>query len=500
MSRACETCDEALPANAPLGMCPGCLLRRTLREEEAGGSDQAGPFQLMALIGEGSYGEVYIGEQTEPLRRDAAVKVLKAEFLEGLVTKRFQAEAQALALLDHPNIARLYEAGTTREGRPYLAIELVPGLPLTMWCDQEELGIDDRIAIFRKICAAMGHAHGRGLVHRDLKPDNILVDPETGEPKVIDFGIARSTSTLLGDGALLTGAQDILGTPAYLSPEQTDGGDAKIDARADVYALGAVLYELLTGRTPLAASGKLPESHFELLRAVRETVPPTPTSINPEVSPAISGVAMKALAKEREERYTTVEEFADALANPPIPTVRFSRRWLLLGLLLPLVALFWRSPEPEPVPVLDGYSAPFDLIEHGHWRSESPDESIAPFRGADQFTWFQFLDADDRELVFAFHGEYEKPTAGQFIVGAKSADLPGARAVPKDSATDKTLMEILRVTYDTWLPPGERERVEAIDWDDPDAADDVTWKKKEFQGSFLTLERWRDHLRAFGAW
>jgi serine/threonine protein kinase/tetratricopeptide (TPR) repeat protein len=220
-----------------------------------------GPYTLVELIGEGGFGSVFLARQTAPVQRDVALKIIKAGMDTRQVIARFEAERQALALMDHPNIARVLEAGATGSGRPYFVMELVRGDPVTRFCDRELLAVPERLDLFRKICAAVQHAHQKGIIHRDLKPSNILVTNADGAvlPKVIDFGVAKATAARLTDQTL-TGLHQLVGTPEYMSPEQTESSGMDIDTRSDVYSLGVLLYELLTGTTPfdrkrLAGSG-----------------------------------------------------------------------------------------------------------------------------------------------------------------------------------------------------------------------------------------------------
>ena len=503
MSAHCSTCSQELPAHAPLGICPSCLIKKTL-DPVAQDAPQAGPYRLLEKIGEGSYGSVYIGEQTEPIRRESAVKLLKIDHLDGSAAQRFQAEAQALALLDHPNIARLYEAGVTDEGRPYLALELVPGVSLTEWCDTQDIDIPGRVTIFQKVCAAMQHAHQRGLIHRDLKPENILIDPETGEPKVIDFGIARSTATLLHDSSILTGAHDIIGTPAFLSPEQTDGGSAEIDARTDVYALGAVLYLLLTGKNVIEASGTT-DSHFELLKAIRETDPPPASKLNTNIPTNIVAAIRKAMAKKPQDRFPSVEEFSAALAGTKV-VCKKNRAPALAGAALILagliaLAIFSREPaEGEKTPpvsensIIKGFKTPLTFIKSSHDEPSEDEEKIAPFSRSSRFSWFIFQDIDGRELVFAFDVLYKSPSAGEFIVGAKGAHLPGARHVEPGSAEDQALWDLLNQQ----MPEAEKERLDAIEWADISGSESI--QAKTFADQLFELRSRRAYRREHGTW
>ena len=197
-------------------------------------------------------GVVYMAEQTQPVRRRVALKIIKPGMDTKQVIARFEAERQALALMDHPNIARVLDVGTTGLGRPYFVMELVQGVPITDYCDRERLPISERLALFVPVCHAVQHAHQKGVIHRDLKPSNVLVTMVDGAavPKVIDFGVAKAIGQPLTEKTLLTGFAQLVGTPLYMSPEQADLSGADVDTRSDIYSLGVLLYELLTGTTP----------------------------------------------------------------------------------------------------------------------------------------------------------------------------------------------------------------------------------------------------------
>jgi len=218
--------------------------------------DRIGRYKLLQQIGEGGCGVVYMAEQEQPIRRRVALKVIKLGMDTKAVIARFEAERQALALMDHPNIAKVLDAGATDTGRPYFVMELVRGIKITDYCDQNNLSTEQRLDLFIQICHAIQHAHQKGVIHRDIKPSNILVTVHDGKPlpKIIDFGIAKATSgQLLTDKTLFTAFEQFIGTPAYMSPEQAEMSTLDIDTRSDIYALGVLLYELLTGQTPFDA-------------------------------------------------------------------------------------------------------------------------------------------------------------------------------------------------------------------------------------------------------
>ena len=289
-------------------------------------------YTLRNLLGEGGLGTVYLAEQTEPVKRQVALKLIKLGMDSRAVLARFDAERQALALMDHPNIARVYDGGTTETGQPFFVMELVNGLPITDYCDRKRLPVRARLELFVAVCQAVQHAHQKGIIHRDLKPSNVMVTEVDGRPtpKVIDFGVAKATEFDLTDQSLGdTGA--IVGTPTYMSPEQADPSSMDIDTRTDVYALGVILYELLAGSPPLDASQFKRGALLEMLRMVREVDPPRPStkvstaeglpsiaagrSIDPaQLKRALTGdldwIVMKALEKDRTRRYETANGFA----------------------------------------------------------------------------------------------------------------------------------------------------------------------------------------------
>ncbi len=241
---------------------------------------RVGPYHLLERLGEGAFGEVYVAEQTEPVRRKVAVKVLKAGMGSRQIIARFEAERQALAIMDHPSIAKIYDAGETALGLPYFVMELVRGQPITAYCNEHRLSLRDRLALMIPVCDAIQHAHQRGIIHRDIKPSNVLVTVLDGKPipKVIDFGIAKALGPTLTDATIYTQFRQFIGTPAYMSPEQMALSAVDVDTRSDVYSLGALLYELVTGSPPLDAETILKAGLDELRRVVRETDPPTPSS------------------------------------------------------------------------------------------------------------------------------------------------------------------------------------------------------------------------------
>jgi non-specific serine/threonine protein kinase/serine/threonine-protein kinase len=304
-------------------------------QEDRPGTVLAGRYKLLEQIGEGGMGTVWMAEQLEPIRRVVAVKLIKPGMDSAPVIARFEAERQALALMDHPNIARVLDAGTTAAGRPFFVMELVKGIPITRYCDDNQLTPRERLALMAAVCQAVQHAHQKGVIHRDLKPSNVLVAAYDGKPvpKVIDFGIAKAVGQRLTERTLVTGFGNVLGTLEYMSPEQAEFNALDVDTRSDVYSLGVLLYELLTGTTPLTRQRLEKAAILEVLRVIREEDPPRPStrlseskeglgtiSAQRRMEPArltrmvrgeLDWIVMKALEKDRRRRYET----ADALAR-----------------------------------------------------------------------------------------------------------------------------------------------------------------------------------------
>src|SRR5262249_3374960 len=239
-----------------------------------------GRYKLLEKLGEGGFGEVWMAEQREPVKRRVALKIIKPGMDSRQVVARFEAERQALAMMDHANIAKIFDAGTTESGRPYFVMELVRGIKITEYCDQMQLATEERLKLFILVCQAIQHAHQKGIIHRDIKPSNILVTLHDGVavPKVIDFGIAKATQGELTDKTVFTQFQQFIGTPAYISPEQAEMSGLDVDTRSDIYSLGVLLYELLTGSTPFDVKATMQGGLDALRQIIREREPVLPST------------------------------------------------------------------------------------------------------------------------------------------------------------------------------------------------------------------------------
>jgi serine/threonine protein kinase len=367
-----------MAAYSPQGLCPACMLQAGLDtpptssspstvDSKSGDPEPAqemptsiGGYQILQEIGRGGMGVVYLAEQKEPVRRRVALKIIKLGMDTQQVIRRFEAERQALAMMDHSNIAKVLDAGATDTGRPYFVMELVRGPKITDYCDQHALSTEERLNLFLQVGRAVHHAHQKGVIHRDLKPSNILVSVQDGVPvpKVIDFGLAKATGLSLTTKTVYTAFEQVIGTPAYMSPEQAQSGGVEIDARSDIYSLGVLLYELLTGRTPFDTEDLLRAGLDAMRRKIREDEPPRPSTrltslTNDELTKVakcrkaetanlvslvrgdLDWIVMKALEKERARRYDNASGLVEDIqrylsdeaivARPPSHLYRFGK-------------------------------------------------------------------------------------------------------------------------------------------------------------------------------
>ena len=383
-----EALDDSLPATAR-------EVKATIKLELADAPDEAvgqtlGRYKLMERLGEGGCGVVYVAEQTQPVRRRVALKVIKLGMDTKAVVARFEAERQALAMMDHPNIAKVLDAGTTEQGRPYFVMELVRGIRITEYCDQNQLTTAERLDLFIKVCQAIQHAHQKGIIHRDIKPSNILVTLHDGVPvpKVIDFGIAKATEGRLTDATVYTQLHQFIGTPAYMSPEQAEMSGLDIDTRSDIYSLGVLLYELLAGSTPFDAQELMSQGIDQMRKTIREKEPMRPSTrfatlkgedltttakrrsadkakLMHQLKGDLDWIVMKCLEKDRTRRYETATGLAADLkrhlnnepvvARPPSTAYRlqkairrnkisFAAGAIVFGaLLLGIIATTWQA-------------------------------------------------------------------------------------------------------------------------------------------------------------
>jgi non-specific serine/threonine protein kinase/serine/threonine-protein kinase len=338
---------EALLADA--ASASGFLVTRGEGEKGSAGASPAagstiGPYRILELLGEGGFGVVYLAEQTRPIRRRVALKLIKPGMDTKQVIARFEAERQALALMDHPGIAQVFDAGETEAGRPYFAMEHVPGIPITAFCDEERLRIRERLGLFLSVCDAVQHAHQRGVIHRDLKPTNVLVARRDGVAtlKVIDFGIVKATSAAIEDRSFVTREGMVLGTPGYMSPEQIGAIESPVDTRSDIYSLGVVLYELLGGDLPFDRARLRKAAWTDAVRLIREEDPPPlaaraaqletreiaarrstdPRTLLRELRGELEWITLRTLERDPDRRYASASELAADirrhLANEPV--------------------------------------------------------------------------------------------------------------------------------------------------------------------------------------
>jgi serine/threonine protein kinase len=350
--------SEATSLDAMTARIGAGVVRAAASLENARVPERIGSYRIRGVLGEGGMGVVYHAEQEQPIRRDVALKVVRVGLVGASARARFESERQALAVMDHPGIARIYDAGATDDGTPYFAMEHITGESITAWSDSRQLDIDARLVLMEKVCHAVQHAHIKGVVHRDLKPSNILVTEVDGraEPRLLDFGIAKAIESSGDSETMHTAFGAVMGTIEYMSPEQATGGAARVDTRSDIYSLGVILYELVTGTLPFESSALRDAGAFEALRLIRDTDPPTPErrftgtptrddvarrrrtdvrSLRRQLGSDLGWIIMRALEKDPARRYQSAGDLADDLrrlrrsepvaAGPPGRRYRVSR-------------------------------------------------------------------------------------------------------------------------------------------------------------------------------
>ena len=376
--RTCPECGTKLSSDvSPAGLCPQCLLQLGLDSQSQESDDESwlsalepeeaetevpesiGSYRILKLLGEGGMGLVYLAEQEQPVRRQVAVKIIKLGMDTNQVIARFESERQALAMMNHPHIAKVLDAGSTQQGRPYFVMEYVEGIPITEYCDKQCLSTKQRLELFVHVCHAIQHAHQKGIIHRDVKPSNVLVErvDDQAIPKVIDFGVAKAINSRLTEKTLYTQHGMLVGTPTYMSPEQAETGKQGIDTRTDVYSLGVLLYELLVGAPPFEARTLREAGFEEMRRMIREVDPPTLSSrltgmgetarqvaaqrqakvkvLESQLRGDLEWITVKALEKEPARRYQSASDLAEevsrnladepVVAGPPSSWYRISK-------------------------------------------------------------------------------------------------------------------------------------------------------------------------------
>ncbi len=431
-----------------------------------------GSYRLCERLGEGGFGTVWRAEQTEPVRREVALKVIKRGLDTKEVLRRFKQERQALATLDHPGIAKLLDAGVTPDGRPWFAMELVKGAPITRWCEAHALSILERLGLFQQVCHAVHHAHQKGIIHRDLKPTNVLVSSVDSRPvpKVIDFGIAKLTQTD-ATASLLTLDGQLLGTPCYMSPEQTEGS-ASIDTRSDVYSLGVLLYELLTGALPIDAGTVGTQDADEIKRAIRERAPERPSTRSrrrtaaqsqpvtesnapgQRIAADLDWITLRALEKEPERRYQTASEFAADVQRhlESLPVLACSPGWSY-------TASRWLKRHRKAISATFlGAGVTTALLMTGLHLANQPKEPAGLELAADgshtNSLGMKFVPVPDTDVMFCIHETRFRDFA------AYAAEMPGAKGSWNDNGS---------LDYDVPLKDRRNHPVSRVNWEESQA-------------------------------
>jgi eukaryotic-like serine/threonine-protein kinase len=503
----CGMHDDAGPQDQPTAsiqphrpggdMLPAAPLSPSGTYERSG--DRIGPYKLLQLIGEGGFGSVFMAEQEKPVSRKVALKIIKLGMDTRQVVARFEQERQALAMMDHPNIARVLDAGATETGRPFFVMELVKGDPIVEYCDKNNLSIQDRLELCAQVCNAVQHAHTKGIIHRDIKPSNVLVSTQDGRPhtKVIDFGIAKATASKLTEKTLFTEHRQLIGTPEYMSPEQAEG-NLDIDTRTDVYSLGVLLYELLTGTTPFSGKELRSAAYAEIQRIIREVEPPKPStrlSANTDTIASVAAnrrteprrldgiirgeldwIVMKALEKDRQRRYETANGLAmdirrylsgeAVVAAPPSTAYRFKKfirrnRVMVTGVGSVAVALvagfgtaLWQAREASlqrDAAVLAGQKEAQQRAEAEQQRTRADERAVA----AERAEKAERDRADQLKRVSDFQaqmlGQIDTTRAGvdlmtdvreRFVASLEKAGVPEAERATR---ADSLRQELIRV-------------------------------------------------------
>jgi len=490
----------------PGEMCPRCILTSVVGDQEAPQEIlERGPkisgLDVHAEVGEGGFGVVYRASQTGTVRRNVALKVLKPGVDTRQVLRRFEIEGQALSLLDHPNIARFYEAGQSEDGYPFFTMELIEGVPI-----HEALGgrsAEEILAVMIPVCEAVGYAHERGMIHRDLKPGNILVTAE-GVPKVIDFGLAKALDAEQAPGmTCYTGGESWLGTPGYSAPEQLDRSEVEPDERVDTYSLGAIFYHLLTGLGPKEAlalndDGTLPKPSLVALQKIPDQ---------------LDAIVMHSLETERGDRYQSVRELIMDLRRflngDPISLKSPGRRvkipvWPLVAVVLLLVVggIWWSQTPEKPSPGGGQFSEksfrPDDLTgflleKMDFVELDGMTGAIDPFENSEKFCWMQFKHPDGRELTVSFDSEHDSPHVTELLVGGRRPDDEGVRAVEIGSKEDQALVELIREQRSTAIGDSLARELEEMSWEDLESREDrvIQRKNKLFLGALYFFENHR---------